>query len=468
MPSSHSYRKFFAAKRPRATFASRHPSAMRVHSAGTNLPFRSAMSMLVFYINRARQESAEEQVAYSRAGEGRAARLVSEAAARSMIKRSRAVAAGQISKRSSTKDHVSAAWNSVADPVPRSRPFPSGAVGRIGELAASERQAAAADALGEPRFETLQRGAIAHAARSDLAEFVQPGDLVIANDAATLPASLHGIHLPSGAPIEVRLAARSSFAREDLRFAAVVFGTGDWRTRTKDRPPPPPLALGDRLALGPLVATVGRMLGHRRLIALKFEGRAATVWAGIAQHGRPIQYAYLDRALALWDVWTSIAALPVAFEPPSAGFTLDWRFLGALRGRGVEFATITLAAGISSTGDPALDARLPFDEPYRISMSTASAIRRAKARGGRVVAVGTTVVRALCTPTAVPAKAWLTSASDSARTCMSSMRSFPGRTIPTRATISCYARSNPTTCSLMPRRRWKLRTTAPTSSAIRF
>ena len=240
-----------------------------------------------------------------------------------------------------------------------------------------------------------EHGAIAHAARSDLAEFLKPGDLVIANDAATLPASLHGVHLPSGAPIEVRLAGRSSFACEDLRFAAVLFGAGDWRTRTEDRPPPPPLALGDRLALGPLVATVDGMLGHRRLVALKFEGRASAVWAGIAQHGRPIQYAYLDRDLALWDVWTPIAALPVAFEPPSAGFTLDWRFLGALRGRGVEFATITLAAGISSTGDPALDARLPFDEPYRIGASTASAIRRAKARGGRIVAVGTTVVRAL-------------------------------------------------------------------------
>jgi len=240
-----------------------------------------------------------------------------------------------------------------------------------------------------------RNGAIAHAARSSLAEFLQPGDLVIANDAATLPASLHGIHLPSGAPIEVRLAGRSSFAPEDLRFSAVVFGAGDWRTRTEDRPPSPPLAPGDILALGPLVGTVDGVLGHQRLVALNFDGPADSVWAGIAQHGRPIQYAYLDRTLALWDVWTPIAALPVAFETPSAAFALDWRFLGTLRGRGVEFATITLAAGISSTGDPALDARLPLDEPYRVPVSTAAAIRRAKTRGGRIVAVGTTVVRAL-------------------------------------------------------------------------
>jgi S-adenosylmethionine:tRNA ribosyltransferase-isomerase len=239
------------------------------------------------------------------------------------------------------------------------------------------------------------QGTVVHAARSRLADFLEPGDLVVANDAATLPASLHGVHLPSGAAIEVRLAGRSSLAHDDLRFSAVLFGAGDWRMRTEDRPSPPPLAIGDRLALGPLVARVDGVLGHDRLVALKFNGPAGAVWAGIARQGRPIQYAYLDRALAIWDVWAPIAALPVAFEAPSAGFALDWRLLGTLRGRDVEFATLTLAAGISSTGDSALDARLPFDEPYRIAATTASAIRRAKARGGRIVAVGTTVVRAL-------------------------------------------------------------------------
>jgi S-adenosylmethionine:tRNA ribosyltransferase-isomerase len=94
-------------------------------------------------------------------------------------------------------------------------------------------------------------------------------------------------------------------------------------------------------------------------------------------------------------VWTSIAGPPVAFEPPSAGFALDWQALAAMRARGVVFATLTHAAGISSTGDEELDRRLPFDEPYRIPPATAAAIRRVRAQGGRVVAVGTTVVRAL-------------------------------------------------------------------------
>ena len=110
--------------------------------------------------------------------------------------------------------------------------------------------------------------------------------------------------------------------------------------------------------------------------------------------GRSSTPTYLY-ALTLWDVWTSIAGPPVAFEPPSAGFALDWRMLSILRARGVAFATITHAAGISSTGDDQLDRRLPFDEPYRIPTATAATIRRVRAAGGRIIAIGTTVVRAL-------------------------------------------------------------------------
>ena len=92
-------------------------------------------------------------------------------------------------------------------------------------------------------------------------------------------------------------------------------------------------------------------------------------------------------------MWTPIAGLPVAFEPPSAGFALDWRALAALRTRDITFTTLTHAAGLSSTGDAELDRRLPFDEPYLIPSDTAAAIRRVRGRG-RVVAVGITVVRA--------------------------------------------------------------------------
>ncbi len=240
------------------------------------------------------------------------------------------------------------------------------------------------------------RGNIRHWARSKFVDLLRPGDLIVANDAATLPASLTGQHLPSGRPIEVRLAGRRSLALDAVRqFSAVVFGAGDFRTRTEDRPLPPPLTAGDRLALGPLRATVTALLNHPRFIRLDFDGSPAEIWEGLARHGRPIQYSYVLKPLALWDVWTPIAGPPVAFEPPSAGFALDWGVLESMSGRGVEFATITHAAGISSTGDQELDALLPFDEPYRISERTARAIGKARARGGRIIAIGTTVVRAL-------------------------------------------------------------------------
>jgi S-adenosylmethionine:tRNA ribosyltransferase-isomerase len=66
-----------------------------------------------------------------------------------------------------------------------------------------------------------------------------------------------------------------------------------------------------------------------------------------------------------------------------------------MRSRGIGLDTLTHAAGISSTGDAALDARFPLPEPYVIPAATARAIRLAKSRGGRIIAIGTTVVRAL-------------------------------------------------------------------------
>jgi S-adenosylmethionine:tRNA ribosyltransferase-isomerase len=240
------------------------------------------------------------------------------------------------------------------------------------------------------------RGHIEHRLRAAFIELLREGDCVIANDAATLPASLPGIHQPSGAQIEVRLAGRASLDPEDVkRFSAVVFGDGDFHTPTEARAAPPVLMPRDRLKLGTIDAIIVRLLDHPRLVELKFDGDATRVWRALAEQGRPIQYAHMQQALALWDVWTPIAAHPVAFEPPSAGFVLDWQTVDAMRARGIGFATLTHAAGLSSTGDEALDRRLPFDEPYRIPSGTAALVAATRARHGRVVAIGTTVVRAL-------------------------------------------------------------------------
>jgi S-adenosylmethionine:tRNA ribosyltransferase-isomerase len=192
------------------------------------------------------------------------------------------------------------------------------------------------------------------------------------------------------------LAGSESVFHGDVRqFSAVVFGEGNYRTPTELRPSPPELRLGDTLQLGPLTATVLQLLDHPRFVRIRFEDPSASIWEGLARHGRPIQYSHISTPLAVWDTWTPIAGLPVAFEPPSAGFALDWCTLDAIQRRGVDFATITHAAGISSTGDAELDARLPFDEPYRITESAARSIQLARAAGGRLIAIGTTVVRAL-------------------------------------------------------------------------
>ena len=166
--------------------------------------------------------------------------------------------------------------------------------------------------------------------------------------------------------------------------------------RTEDRPPPPSLVAGDALALGPLSATVTALLGHPRLVSLHFHGSADEIWAGIARHGRPIQYAHVPTPLALWDVWTPIASPPVAFEPPSAGFALDWqhdrghararhriRDDHACRRHFVDGRSRSSTSGCRSTSRTTCPS------------STRGAIARARASGGRIVAIGTTVVRAL-------------------------------------------------------------------------
>ena len=240
-------------------------------------------------------------------------------------------------------------------------------------------------------------GRIDHWRRADFVRLFHPGDLVIANDAATLPASLTGRHVPDRTRrLKCAWPGRDSLAQV-TRFSAVLFGAGDFRTRTEDRPLPPRLlTTGDRLTLGPLHARVVGLHHHPRLVAAGVRRRARHGLEG-ARPARPT-----DPGPRTWPRrWRSgIRGLPsphapVAFEPPSAGFVLDWASLAAMAKQGVHFATITHAAGISSTGDPDLDALLPFDEPYRIPASTAAAIAHARRQGQRVIAIGTTVVRAL-------------------------------------------------------------------------
>jgi S-adenosylmethionine:tRNA ribosyltransferase-isomerase len=132
-----------------------------------------------------------------------------------------------------------------------------------------------------------------------------------------------------------------------------------------------------------------------RLVALSFERCGDALWTALFRAGRPVQYSHLSRELELWDAQTAYAARPWAVEAPSAGLPLTSGLLAELRRRGVAIAPVTQAAGLSSTGDAALDATLPFPERFEVGAAAAAAVAAVRSAGGRVVAAGTSVVRAL-------------------------------------------------------------------------
>ncbi|MEA2750445.1 MAG: S-adenosylmethionine:tRNA ribosyltransferase-isomerase [Myxococcales bacterium] len=239
-----------------------------------------------------------------------------------------------------------------------------------------------------------------HPARA-LPELLRAGDLVVVNDASTLPASLHA-RTESDEAVELRIVGATDLDGGAVHFTAALLGAGDYRTRTEDRPAPPAVSEGDVLSIGDeLVAhVVARSILSDHLVHIELglhEAMAdpAAVWAALYRAGRPVQYAHVPEPLALWDVQNPWAGRPWAVEMPSAGRALDIGTLLALRARGVEVAVITHAAGVSATGHPEIDARLPLPERYEVTEATARAVNRTKARGGRVIAIGTSVVRAL-------------------------------------------------------------------------
>jgi S-adenosylmethionine:tRNA ribosyltransferase-isomerase len=225
----------------------------------------------------------------------------------------------------------------------------------------------------------------------DLPRWLHAGDLVVVNDAATVPASFFATVRDER--VELRLAAHAG----EQSWLAVLLGTGDWRTRTEHRPPPARVAVGDALVVArDLVATVERVDSRSpRLVVVRFAQRGAALWSALYRHGRAVQYSHVAGPLELWHSQTPFASRPWAVEMPSAGRPLAWSLVSTLRTRGVRLAALTHAAGLSSTGDPDIDAALPFPERFDIPRATASAVIAARAERRRVVAVGTTVVRAL-------------------------------------------------------------------------
>jgi S-adenosylmethionine:tRNA ribosyltransferase-isomerase len=221
-----------------------------------------------------------------------------------------------------------------------------------------------------------------------LPQLLRAGDLVVVNDAATLPGSLPG-RTADGAVFELRLSGPIDAGR----LFGVLLGAGDHRTRTEHRAAPPRVAEGDRVTIADMAATVARVAGRRVELVVRDDGDR--LWQALYAAGAPVQYAHRTERLPLWSVQTAYAGRPWAAEMPSAGRPLLWETLLDLRRAGVGVASLTHAAGLSSTGDDALDRALPWPERYEIPRRTVEAVGATRARGGRVIAIGTTVVRAL-------------------------------------------------------------------------
>ena len=224
---------------------------------------------------------------------------------------------------------------------------------------------------------------------AEFKEVVRAGDLLVVNDAATLPASLPVMFF-GALPGELRLTAAPERTEEGkARFTAVLFGPGDHRTPTEHRLPPPPLLVGGLVRFCSVTLRVVAVsdLSHR-LVTLESSEAFEVFASALYRHGRPIQYAYVPKALHLWDTQTIFARVPSAAEAPSATYLLP-------RELPCEVVFLSHAAGLSDTGDALLNTYLPFPERYDIPERTALAVERAKARGGRIIAVGTSVTRAL-------------------------------------------------------------------------
>ncbi len=216
----------------------------------------------------------------------------------------------------------------------------------------------------------------------DLPELLAPGDLLVVNESGTLAASLPATG--PGGSFRLNLSTR--------------YGPSLWlaEPRWSDaRPGPIPLEVGTSLDVAGLPArVVAPFPGIPRLWFVRFDGN---VDAAMARAGRPIRYAYLSEEVPLAAYQTVFARVPGSAEMPSAGRPFTPAIVARLRARGIGVASILLHAGVSSLEtDP--DGRTPapiYPEPYSVPAETVAEIERTHRSGGRVIAVGTTVVRAL-------------------------------------------------------------------------
>jgi S-adenosylmethionine:tRNA ribosyltransferase-isomerase len=215
-----------------------------------------------------------------------------------------------------------------------------------------------------------------------LPTFLEPGDLVVINTSATIPAATDAAG-DDGALLVIHLSTELDDGRWIVEPRRLDRGIA-----TRWQGPPPSarqhLAGGATLWLDEPIGD-----GDRLWIARLDLGQPVLAWLAI--HGRPIRYGYVSRRWPIEMYQNVYATEPGSAEMPSAGRPFTDSMLTRLAATGVGVAPIVLHTGVASLeGD-----ELPYSERVRLPATTASRVNATRASGGHVIAVGTTVVRAL-------------------------------------------------------------------------
>ncbi|HZT65953.1 MAG TPA: S-adenosylmethionine:tRNA ribosyltransferase-isomerase [Acidimicrobiales bacterium] len=244
-----------------------------------------------------------------------------------------------------------------------------------------ERRVGARDRV---RLMVARPGRIEHRQFTDIEAELDPGDVVVINTSATLPAAL-AVTGPDGLPFRLHVSGR------------VPVG-GLWLVEVRRPAGAASLAApadrqGQRLAL-PAAASaelISPATAGSRLWVARIRGLDGGLAAYLQGHGFPIRYPYVDKPWPLSDYQTVYATEPGSAEMASAGRPFTTRLLTSLVAKGVEVAPLLLHTGVSSLEDH----EPPYPEWFRVPPATARRVNAARRAGARVVAVGTTVVRAL-------------------------------------------------------------------------
>jgi S-adenosylmethionine:tRNA ribosyltransferase-isomerase len=223
---------------------------------------------------------------------------------------------------------------------------------------------------------------VTHAQFKDLPAFLAPGDLVVVNTSATIPAALPAEHT-DGRTLELRLSTPAPHRVADQWWIVEL--------RSSERP-----FLfgreGDRLTLpgGGHATLAAPYAGGRRLWLARLD-LPEPLADYLQAHGSPIRYGYVPREWPLSAYQNAFAVDPGSAEMPSAGRPLTAELVARLAAAGVHVAPVTLHTGVSSPER----GEAPYPERFRVPEATARLVNAVRGWGGRVIAVGTTVVRAL-------------------------------------------------------------------------